>query len=75
MSKVNDLIPIDEWMRRVKLILDAVPSLTSQISSVQTLEMFELYNDKMQPLETGTICGACRERVYNRIKEYYNGRI
>ena len=34
-------------------------------------ELFFLYNDRMTPRENGSGCGSCRNRVFNRLKQYY----
>ena len=42
-----------------------------RIEAHQVTEMFLLHNDRLIPRETGRSCGACRGRVYKRLKQHY----
>jgi hypothetical protein len=53
----------------INLVERLLPKGTADRS--ETDEMFMLYNMRFKPSETGKSCSGCRNRVYNRMKEYY----
>ena len=61
---------IEYNQRVITLVEKLLPKGTADRS--ETDEMFMLYNMKFTPRETGKSCSGCRNRVYNRMKEYYN---
>lgn len=63
-------IPIEEYNRRVRSLMESIiPKGRAEKS--ETKELFELYNDRNLPFEYGTQCSACRGRVFNRMKAYW----
>lgn len=67
----QNTITDEEHKQRMDLV---IPLLEARQLNTQTInEMFFLYNDRLQPRETGTKCGGCQTRVFKRLKEYYNG--
>lgn len=56
-----------------KAKLDALMGRISVGNPMQSdvKELFFLHNDRFLPRETGTSCGGCRARVYNRMKKHW----
>lgn len=67
---IPNSIPEDEYKRRVR---ELIPNLAKTMTAdgPQTEELFKLYNDRYSPRENGKHCAACRQRVFNRLKAYY----
>jgi hypothetical protein len=65
------MIPEEEYKRRVK---ELIPKLSAKMTadSGETNELFQLYNDRFKPQESGKSCAGCRMRVFNRMKAYYD---
>lgn len=61
----------EEYNQRVKAL---IPTLSQSLTAngPQTEELFLLYNYRFSPQENGKHCAACRSRVYNRLKQYYD---
>ncbi len=69
--KIANLIPDDMFMLRCKILFERVPNEETNIYASEVTEMFNLYNDKMLPRESGRSCPSCRLRVYRRLKNFY----
>lgn len=70
MKSPPNKIPEEEYLRRVKeLIVKLLPKGRADAS--ETNELFELYNDRNLPFESGKQCSQCRSRVYKRMLKYY----
>ena len=69
-----NLIPEEEYKQRLhKLMPIIIPK--GMADHIEAQEMFRLYNDRFDPRETGTFCGACASRVFKRMKEYYETEV
>lgn len=66
-----DRIPKDVFISRCETFFDKFKTEYERIETHEVKEMFELYNDKILPRESGTHCGGCRSRVYKKLKAYY----
>lgn len=62
---------IDYDTRVRNLMVKLLPKGTADRG--ETDELFLLYNMKFKPRESGKSCSGCRQRVYNRMKIYYEG--
>lgn len=60
----------DEFLKRLFYLMERLKPHTD-ISMEDVNEMFNLYNDRLLPKETGRSCSSCRLRVYNRLLAYY----
>lgn len=72
MKKAPYLIPEAEFWARLEAIIPPMVKAGSADSSQQLRELFNLHNDRHAHRETNIACGACRERVFNRMREIYN---
>lgn len=63
----RDTISIEEWKERAGKVISA-----EQRNRQWAEELFFLHNDKLTPRETGIGCGGCRNRVFNRLLNYFN---
>lgn len=61
----------DLYLLRMNKFFEIHPNEHGRIEAHQVTEMFELYNDKLLPRETGRSCGGCRLRVYRRLLAHY----
>lgn len=62
---------ISNWDERLIAIMSVLEFKSKADSASQITELFNLHNDRFLPFETGRSCGACRQRVYNKLKDYY----
>lgn len=61
-----------EYLTRLDTFFSIHTTENVRIEQHQVTEMFLLYNDKILPRESGRSCGACRGRVYRRLKMHYD---
>lgn len=66
-GSVNNQIPWPEWFARVEAFYKAIPH-GGRAEAHQITEMFNLWNDKFLPRESGRSCSSCRARVYKNLK-------
>lgn len=62
---------LSEYDLRVIKLMEVV-TRTETADKEQTKEMFDLYNARFAPIETGVHCTGCRARVFKRMTEYFN---
>lgn len=59
-----------EYNTRVKVLMEKlIPKETAD--GQETNELFLLYNLRLKPRETNKGCTGCRQRVFKRMKVYY----
>ena len=63
--KRNTISDSEHKQRSLKLI-EAKPQNWNDI-----IELFFLYNDRMEPRKPVSNCGACKAYVWDRLKQYY----
>lgn len=62
---------IVNWEEKVIALMSQLEGKGRADSAQQITDLFNLHNDRFMPFETGRSCGACRQRVYNKMREYY----
>lgn len=71
LEKVKDLSD-DNIYDKIKELLEEIGT-TNYVNNNQSELMFYLHNYlKLWGREDNRSCGSCREKVYNRLKEWYN---
>lgn len=62
---------LSDYDKRVVALMDILIK-TETAGSRHSRDLFNLYNERFKPRETGVHCPGCRARVFKKMKEYYN---